>query len=101
MGHTFSVSSRGISRTGSTVVVVDGTPDRPSLSTEGRPLLFDRGDGGDEYKIKHSVFDADGDALTLGLLAVAAPKISPLTATTYLHRLSVPPVLEPLLLHST
>ena len=66
--HTFTVSLNlgALSDTVQLSVIVDGTPDGPIFTGGGpNPIVLPNAMEGDEYNQTISIFDADGDALTL------------------------------------
>ena len=74
--HTFSVSLNegNLTDTVQLSVVVDGTPDRPIFVNGGTaPVVLTEAMEGDEYNQTISIFDADGDALTLSLVSGSPP----------------------------
>ena len=66
--HTFTISlNQGVlSDTVQLDVIVDGTPDRPVFSNASQFILPNAMEG-DDYNQTISLFDADGDAMTLSL----------------------------------
>ena len=74
--HTFSVSLHEGNLTDNVQfsVVVDGTPDRPVFVGGGTtPIVLPNAMEGDEYNQTISIFDADGDALSLSLNSGSPP----------------------------
>jgi hypothetical protein len=81
--HTFTISLNhgALSDTVQLDVIVDGTPDRPVFSDPGQYVLPNAMEG-DDYNQSISLFDADGDAMTLTLDSGPTPAGSGLSGAS-------------------